>query len=328
MGTGKAMEFRAKPAPTARAFLALIALALTTGSALAQGRVSLAPTEYTVVQPPGSDTSNALTDATTYVSFIDNALPRTQVRTYLEDGMRVRRPTMAEFFQPKGGLPNSSGPPLPETGLDYFDWATYVEVAIWQQFSTFLKTPFRWVNEDVNRDVGGLGDIDAGFKFAFISTSSLLTTFQFRTYIPTAVNSALGTRHVSIEPALLLNYHFLERFTLEGEGRFWVPIGGTDFAGNIVRYGAGVSYRQPLTSSIWLAPVVEGVGWTVLSGKELVPGPTFEVKSAADTTIFNMYGGLRLGFGEQASVYAGYGRAITGPSWYKDVWRIEFRFFF
>ena len=310
----------------------LLALACLAGAAAplsAQG-VST-PAQSSLIQTPSlgsAANTNALQDNDTFVSFIDSALPKSQVRLMFDDASRDRRPTRAEFFQPKGGLPGSPGPPLPETNVNYQQLMTHGEVVIIPSLSTFMETPLLFVEPDVNKFAWGLGDINLGMKWAFISTSQLLATFQLRAYIPTASNSALGTDHVSVEPALLLNYGLLSCLTLEGEGRLWVPIDGTDFAGNVVRYGIGLSYGQRSPSDIWIAPVLEAVGWTVLGGKALVPGPTFTVQDAAGTTIFNAYGGVRVGFGNSASVYAGYGRAFTGPAWYKDVFRIEFRFFF
>ncbi|MBM4069092.1 MAG: hypothetical protein FJ271_09130 [Planctomycetes bacterium] len=318
-----------------RIMLALMWLAGAATPALAQGRVSIAPEYSPIIQLPNqhqgrSQSRDALADAVTFVSFIDNALPRTQARMFFDSGTRVRRPGRAEYFQPTGGLPGSLGPPLPETSIDYQDLRTYGEVAVLPRFSTFINTGFRWVNPDVNRNDGGFGDMDLGIKLAMLSLSDLLLTFQLRAYVPSASSSALGTEHFSFEPALLVNYQVLPFLTLEGEGRFWAPVGGGDFAGNVTRYGLGVSYRQPSDRQFWIAPVAEAIGWTVLSGQAMAvtPSGTYSVEDATGTTIFNMFGGLRVGWGDRASFYAGYGRALTGPTWYKDLWRLELRFFF
>jgi hypothetical protein len=281
------------------------------------------------IQPPPPQTpENTLLDFATYVSFIDSALPRSQARVLFDFADHIRQPTRAEYFQPKGGLPGSPGPPLPETNVNYSQMTSYGEVAIFQPFSAFISTPLRIVDADVNKDPWGMGDVEAGFKWAFVNTANLVTTFQCRLYLPTATNSALGTEHVSVEPAVLGDLHLLGKLTLEGEIRYWVPIGGTDFAGDILRYGAGVSYKFPLTDNMSLTPVIEGIGWTVLGGQELVvDAASFHVQSA-QTTIMNVYGGLRLGFGKTASIYAGYGRALTGTAWYRDIIRVEVRFIF
>ena len=117
-----------------------------------------------------------------------------------------------------------------------------------------------------------MGDMNFGVKWGCIDLEDLLLTLQFRAYVPTAANDLLGTRQVSLEPALLLNYHLTDYLTLEGEGRYWMPIGANQYNGNFVRYGVGLSYGQRDPSSVWLAPVIEGVGWTILNGHEQVPG--------------------------------------------------------
>jgi len=75
----------------------------------------------------------------------------------------------------------------------------------------------------------------------------LVASFQLRTYIPTGnAGEGLGNDHVSLEPALLLYRPLTEQWCFEGELRYWTPLDGTDFAGDIIRYGAGVHYSQPI----------------------------------------------------------------------------------
>ena len=137
----------------------------------------------------------------------------------------------------------------------------------------------------------------------------------------------LGNDHVSLEPALLLYRRLGDRLRLEGELRYWIPIGGTDFAGDIVRYGIGFSYGERPADDLWLTPVVEVVGWTVLDGAQSVAPPLPPVvQDAAGDTIVNIKLGARLGLGNVADLYTGYGRALTGDVWYKDIWRTELRF--
>jgi hypothetical protein len=323
-------EMSRRLAPCWTALLAVTGLLGLVSPVAAQlGTVGGPIAQSQVMSPPSSDPpSNTLADFSTYVSFIDSALPRTQGRVLFDYADYIRQPTRAEYFQPKGGLPGSPGPPLPETNINYFQVTSYGEVAIFPTLSAFLTTPLRFLNPEENRDTWGMGDIDIGFKWAFVNFPTFVATFQGRLYIPTAANSALGTEHVSFEPAILANYHIADSLTLEGECRYWAPVGGTDFAGDVLRYGLGLSYKFPLSDSISLSPVVEGIGWTVLGGKVLeVDGSNLSIRSA-ETTMFNVYGGLRVGFGQTASVYAGYGRALTGTDWYREIFRLEVRFAF
>jgi hypothetical protein len=83
-----------------------------------------------------------------------------------------------------------------------------------------------------------------------------------------------------------------------------------------------------------VAPVAEVVGWSVLSGREL--SDNMMVVSASGNTIVNAKVGVRVGFGQatepgvlsKVDIYAGYGRALTGDVWYKDIWRVELRYRF
>jgi hypothetical protein len=179
----------------------------------------------------------------------------------------------------------------------------------------------------VNPNAFGFSDLLAGFKWAFLTDRDTVASLQFKTYIPTGdPTRGLGTNHVSLEPGLLLYQKLSERWTFEGEFRAWIPAGGTDFAGNIIRYGIGLSYGERSPDSIWLTPVVEFVGWTVLDGKEtVVAGPVAYVQDAAGDTILNAKLGVRLGLGNRADLYGGYGRALTGPTWYRDTFRFELR---
>jgi hypothetical protein len=180
----------------------------------------------------------------------------------------------------------------------------------------------------VNKDTNGLGDMNVGVKVAFVDTRDLVATFQFRTYIPTGDPiRGLGNNHVSLEPALLLYRPLTERFGLEGELRYWVPAGGTDFAGDLIRYGAGCHYDLLCSGNLRVAPVVEVVGWTVLSGKEsqVFPPASVAVGDAAGDTIVNVKLGFRVTTGHLGDFYAGYGRPVTGDRWYTDILRLEWR---
>jgi len=44
--------------------------------------------------------------------------------------------------------------------------------------------------------------------------------------------------------------------------------------------------------------------------------------------VVNLKVGARVDFGDRFGVYAGYGRAVTGDRWYRDVFRVEFRWLY
>jgi hypothetical protein len=49
---------------------------------------------------------------------------------------------------------------------------------------------------------------------------------------------------------------------------------------------------------------------------------------ASGDTIVNMKAGVRFFTGEHSNFYVGYGRALTGDVWYKDIIRVEMRLVF
>jgi hypothetical protein len=230
--------------------------------------------------------------------------------------------------------PKAPGLPLPETRVDYQDITSYLEVALNERFSGFVEVPVRFLNPEQNANTAGLADMNAGFKWAFLYCPDRVASFQFRTWIPTgAASHGLGTNHVTLEPALLLNQRVTDHLVVEAELHDYIPIGGTDFEGNVLRYGVGASYLVFQRCNVRVLPVIEFVGWTVLSGKEAVVQPNaIDVQDARGDTIVNGKFGVRIDLGPagergwgNSDLYVGYGRALTGDVWYKDIVRLEYR---
>jgi hypothetical protein len=72
---------------------------------------------------------------------------------------------------------------------------------------------------------------------------------------------------------------------------------------------------------------VEVVGWTFLDGQKTVgqpPDGTAVIVSAAGDTIVNLKLGINFRM-PVGTLYAGYGRALTGDTFYKDMLRVEYR---
>jgi hypothetical protein len=210
----------------------------------------------------------------------------------------------------------------------------------------------------------GFSDMNAGFKYALIADPARFLTFQFRTYIPTGDPSlGLGTGHVSLEPGLLLYQRLTSRLVFQGQLRDWIPISnnrsvadpgftgigggvtpatGKRFDGNILIYGIGAGYDVIQRGNFRVTPIAEFVGWTVFNGLETVAGSGFgsglpvgidlptthSVHDVSGTTIINAKFGVRTSFWNGHSIYAGYGHALTGARWYKDIFRLEYRILF
>jgi hypothetical protein len=271
---------------------------------------------------------HAQTGGESSVGYIDSAIPATQFRLRLDAAYDNNRPERADFFYPMGGLA-----PRFETRVNYQEFSNYLELAASPRLSGFAELPFRWVNPQQNTNHHDISDVNFGFKYALLSDPDQVLTLQLRTYAPTGDDTrGLGTGHWTVEPALLFYQRLSEKWTFEGEFRDWVPIDAPDnFAGNVIRYGAGLSYRAYDRPSLRITPVTELVGWTVLGGKDEV-GPGVVV-TAKGETIVNVKTGLRFFFGDgtesgllgKSDLYVGYGRALTGEVWYKNTFRVEFR---
>jgi hypothetical protein len=213
--------------------------------------------------------------------------------------------------------------------VDYQDFALYAESVVAERFSIFGELPIRVIDPEVQENTAGLGDSNVGVKYAVSDWLDWATTLQLRVYIPSGAETrGLGNGHASLEPGVLIYRELTDRIVVEGELKDWIATGGSDgFAGNVLRYGAGGSYNFREIDELPLRAVVEFVGWTVLDGKSAVsptPTETF-IRDAAGDTIVNVKAGMRWWLTESLDLYVGYGRALTGQTWYDDVFRFELR---
>jgi hypothetical protein len=281
-------------------------------------------------QPPAEPDDEGLTVRGSSVGYIDTAAVGNQVRFRSDFGYRFPFPNRAEFFYAKS-RPNGPGLPQPERSIDFQDLTVYGEKTLFPGVSAFVETGARFLNPEINANTAGWSDSAVGMKYAFYSSDNLLGTFQFRTYVPTGdAGRGLGTRHVSLEPGLLGFGKLTDRLGLAGELRYWIPVGGTDFAGSVLRYGLGTRYDLWERAPVRFAPTVEFIGWTVLAGQQsrLAPVGTSVPQSAAGVTVVNVKVGARVDVGDRLGFYAGYGRAMTGEEWYADIFRIEMRWLY
>ena len=286
----------------------------------------------------GSTIGSGRTESAT--SYVDSAVVRNQFRFRFDSMYDFRLPDRGEFFYPKCGCfrtagldPNAKGPLLPEPNIDSTQaYRSYLEYALTPNFSGFFEVPIIAINPQANANESGFGDINLGLKYAFVNTPTRMMTFQFRTYVPTGDGGrGLGVEHVSLEPAFLFLQQLSDRLLLEGELRDWISVGGTNFAGNVLRYGVGLSYLALNSPSFRVRPVVELVGWTFLDGMFFTPPAT--IADADGDTIINAKVGLRFGFGElgsqgflsQSDFAISYGRAITNDELYENIIRVEMR---
>ena len=268
------------------------------------------------------------------------------------------------FFDPK-----ARGPEQLPGRLDFQEVSSYFEYAFTRRLSAFVDVPVRFVDfdnllEDPDHDrrpgggffpepraentetfhnnLGGLSDIQAGFKAALVADPDRYLTFQFRTYVPSGdAGRGLGTGHVSLEPGVLLYRQMTDRLMVQGQFRGWIPIAGGRMDGDILIYGVGAGYDIYRCGNLRVTPITEFVGWTVLSGFESFFGPvtatappgvviptTHGVQDASGDTIVNGKVGVRTYFGHRQDLYVGWGHSLTGDRWYRDIFRLEYRIAF
>ncbi len=280
----------------------------------------------------------------TGVGYIDSSIVRNQLRFRYDSAYDSPTPYRAEFLYPKSKAPlagiadpNAPGLPLKETSIDFQEFSLYAEsLLVDDLISGFIEVPFRLINPDVNENAGGISDIQLGLKAALWASDQEYLTFQFRTSLPTGDGSkGLGTETLRLEPGLLFLKRLPSCTLIEGEVRDVIPLGGTVWAGNVLRYGVGVSQPWFYNDFCRLSPVVETVAWSVLGGRvgKGINTPQERVIDA-NTTVANIKIGARLDLfsssynGGWHSVYLGYGRALTGAQWYDEVIRAEIRLAF
>jgi hypothetical protein len=270
--------------------------------------------------------------------YIDNAAPVTMFRLRYDAGYGNNRPDRAELFYAKCGCfqtRDAHGPPLPETNVDYQEVSAYFEYAVSPKLSFFTDVPVRFLNPEQNANTSGIGDVSFGAKYALVRCDDRILTLQMRAIAPSgSASQGLGTKNWWVEPGILWLEQVCPKWQVFGEVRDQIPVAKqSDFTGNVLRYGIGTSYIVAQNDRWYVAPVLETVGWTVLSGQEANESGAV---SARGDTIVNLKLGLRFGFGGSgcgtaptgSDLYIGYGRALTGEVWYKDLLRIEYRKFF
>jgi hypothetical protein len=268
---------------------------------------------------------------------IDLAPIFTHFRTRVDAAWDNPTPDRAEYIQGKSGFFRTAPAPLTdldapgpsrlETNIDYTDLRGYLEVAISPTFSGFVEMPYRFLDPERNEATSGFGDMNVGMKAALLTSGEDYLTFQLTTYIPTGdADRGLGTSHLTVEPALLFYERYSDRATFYGETRYWIPIEGTDFAGQIVRYGVGTGYDLAYgRGNERVTAVAEVVGWVITHGGVFDGNnPAAGIQDAADDAIVNLVLGIRytLGYGSFAWSW---GRALSDPVWHEDIMRLEYR---
>jgi hypothetical protein len=286
------------------------------------------------------------------VGYIDNAIVHTEVRVRFDAALHNDTPDRAEFFYAKCGCyritpptpqanydPNSPGPgPGVPNYVNFQQLYFNGEYAINPRFSLFAQVPIRWLQPHPSGSTqaftnnSGVSDLQIGFKLAVIASPNTYLTIQFRANLPSGdAIKGLGTNHIAAEPALLYFHRVSDRLSVEGQLMGTLPLSSSlgkiptslnGFAGNVFTYGVGPSYLLMNHENFRLAGVIELVGWNVTGGD--VTNRT----STNGVNIVNLKVGPRMSFGSHQSFYFGYGIALTSQTWYREIFRTEYRYTF
>jgi hypothetical protein len=296
------------------------------------------------------------------VGYVDDALVASQIRFRFDAGFHDNAPDRAEFFYAQYAGLDGPGPNSVVADLNFQQLYLRGEYAPSKRFSFFTELPVRWIQPQLSvasvtpastfGNQAGLSDIATGFKLAAVASPRQYLTFQFQTHFASgSASSGLGTGHYTVEPALLYFLKLSDKVTLEAETGDTHPIGGSScrnpcqstnltgpesqgFAGDVFFYGVGPSYAAYRGEHLRIAPVIELVGWRVLSGLETtclsgaLDCADQVAVSAGGTNIVNLKAGARAMVGDHHSFYVGYGHQLTHEFWYKEILRAEYRYTF
>ena len=280
------------------------------------------------------------------VGYIDETGIHSEVRLRYDVALDDKTPDRAEFFYAKCGCYRAAKADLNAPGpgsnapksINFQQLYFYGEYALKPGVSLFTHLPVRWVQAKLATDfpdAAGISDMQVGLKYAPLVSERRSLTLQFKATLPSGDPSrGLGTNHASVEPSLLYSESLSQRLTLEAQLGDTLPLSSSSnagtgattsqFAGDVLFYGIGPSYELIRQNQFHLFGVVEIVGWNVRSG--LVTGQANP--SSAGVNIVNSKVGMRLFAGPRHSVYAGYGVALTAATWYRDIFRMEYRYAF
>lgn len=291
----------------------------------------------------------------TFVGYIDDALPESNLRIRFDAASGNTVPDRAEFFYAKCGCyrglpathpgfdPNAPGPGGGAADdIKFQQLYLEGELEVVPHLSVLGQVPLRWLQPQSFiagtgapfSNQSGLGDIRVGAKFAFADTATTVASAKVQFYFPSGdASKGLGTDHASVEPALLLWSELTPVVTLESQFGVWLPVGGSapvptnadgHFAGRLFYYGIGPSFTVFDRGGTRVAPVVELIGWHVQSGNQTSASGSSD---ATGTNIVNLKIGVRVGV-NRGSFYGGWGRALTDAAWYTDIVRFEYRYGF
>lgn len=227
----------------------------------------------------------------------------------------INRPDRSEYYWQKIG---NGGPADVESELNLQEFSLYHETGT-DSVSAFFRIPLRMLDPQKNPNTTGLGTLEIGTKtvlfegddFFWIPTHGLPSDrFRMSTVMrtqlslgPSLARRGLQNGHTALEPGLLFSYEICPDLVFHGETKYWVPLGGKrGFAGQILRWGGGVSYvfgSSPVDTvdcRPWaIIPTLELHGSTYLDGQETLSSGFGKLDGDA---VVNISPGVRVSLGE------------------------------
>lgn len=208
----------------------------------------------------------------------------------------LQSPDRGAYFwsRPTSGAQNS---------VDYQDLRFINETGT-DSFSVMTEIPVRAVQYNTTGGGdGGLGDMKVATKVRFINGKKWQLTQISRMYINTgSLTKGLGAGHLSLEPGILARYQVNPDTYLHGEAKLWFPLGANPLvAGQVLRYGVGVSHVLYETDTFAILPTLEMVAFQYLGGHSTyvnttTPFSTSTVSNNGDVAV-NVINGARFVFG-------------------------------
>ncbi len=257
--------------------------------------------------------------------FTPSARPWTYTRLRWDAGRNLTQPDRAEYYWAQIG---GKGPANPETRVNYNELSLYAEMG-GGRFSFYINTPYRNQEGDVNGGSGGFGDLTLGTKTLLIDSELMQFTFSLGTTIPVGLSGkGIGNGHVSMDPSLLWAIKLYPETWWQGQVGYWIPISGSPgFAGSVLFYNNSLNHliARPLKDTA-LVGTIETSGWTFTAGSVTEADGT--VRSANDTTYFNIGPGLRLCICDKLDFGFGVQFAVTSEHFAQRLYRTEIRWRF
>ena len=206
---------------------------------------------------------------------IEISQPLNGLRMRIDSFKGFSPPDRAEYLWARPQSQGGRGPELPPVeveSVDYQDLRFLFEFG-GEKFSVGTEVPIRIMDPVTNDNTAGMGDMSLATKLVLCDGVRWQFSQLFRTYFNTgAPSKGLGNGHISLEPGLLGRFRINDRTYLHGEIDYWFAIAGhPEHAGQVLRWGLGISHVWRDSDSLALIPTFEVLWLSALDGKQSVP---------------------------------------------------------